>query len=145
MGFGVLLFRDGSIKFCEPLVENINCSHSYIINRLEIEDNENQYLKHFVRAQFISYNDEESFDWDEQDALPACADTDENKERMNKLFRKVSPFFVEYETSLCKLKTLWYKTDLSREKFRNGCRSRIRTLVSHIESIEGYVPKEKHG
>ena len=64
-GFGVIVDRELNVWFCEPDKEG-NCSHSLTLARLGWKENDDVFLRHFVRVQFPDWT-AKSFEFDEED------------------------------------------------------------------------------
>ena len=92
-GFGGIVTRDGRVLFCEPDSDG-NCSHSELLNRMGMPENNDPFLRHFVRFEFPDWTPG-SFRWDEDDTLPGWV-TDENKRDCFKLLDR-APAWAEYE------------------------------------------------
>jgi ATP/maltotriose-dependent transcriptional regulator MalT len=58
-------------------------------------DNEDQFNRPFIRFQFPEWT-EESFEWDEEDTLPAWV-TEEHEESAKKVLLRISPAWAEYD------------------------------------------------
>lgn len=96
-GFGLIVTKDTNLLWCEPDSDG-DCSHSEILSRANIDDNENQFLRNFVRVQFPNWT-KESFEFDEISSPPAWAEEniDEIKAECSKIMARVYKVYADYE------------------------------------------------
>ena len=94
-GFGIIVTKDGRYLFCEPDMDG-DCSHSEILRRAGIIENENQFLRNFVRVEYPDWK-EESFRFEENLSLPAWVGVDETTAKCSKLLIRVATALDEYE------------------------------------------------
>ena len=107
-GFGCIATQDGRILFMEP-DENGNVSHSDILHRAEIKENNSAIIRNFVRVEFPDWT-EKSFRWDERSTLPGWADS-AVEERCKKLLLRISPLYAEYRTTTDQAEAEYHKTN----------------------------------
>ena len=93
-GFGGIITQDGKLFFMEPDFQG-NCSHSDLLARLGMEDNDDRFLRPFVRFEFPDWT-EASFRYDEDSSLPGWV-TDEMTENAKKVLARITPALAEYE------------------------------------------------
>jgi hypothetical protein len=126
-GFGGIITKDGRVLFCEP-DDDGDCSHSDLLKRLEMNDNNNQFNRPFVRFQFPKWN-EESFEWDEEDTLPGWV-TPEHEESAKKVLLRVAPARAEYEKVLAP----------ARAEYKKALAPAWDEMIRTMSTITGYVP-----
>lgn len=100
-GFGGIATKDGRILFAEPNYLG-DCSHTMILDRAGISDNEDQFMRSFVRVQFTKWS-AETFEFDELNSLPGWVNSDEILEKATKLMERVLPIYKEFSTSIEKM------------------------------------------
>jgi hypothetical protein len=93
-GFGGIITMDKRVLFmeCDRFGD---CSHSDLLKRASIKDNDKLQPRYFVRFEFPDWT-EASFRWDEDKTLPGWVD-DECKELAVKTLLRVSPAEAEYK------------------------------------------------
>ena len=128
-GFGCIATRDGRILFIEP-DENGNVSHSDILRRAGIKENDSSIIRNFVRVEFPDWT-EKSFHWDEQNTLPGWADS-AVEERCKKLLLRISPLYAEYRTT----------TDQAEAEYHKIMHQAETEFVVKISAITGYLSKQ---
>lgn len=152
-GFGCLIDKMLNLYFIEPDA-NGDISHSEIIDRLGWEDNENAYLRDFVRIECSLWT-EETIHFDKDTNLPGWAEHahDEiiNKAtnlmlRINKL---IAPYMRECDEISGKWRAILDKTDMfsrpqtTREFWAELDVARDK-FVQVLIPIKGYVRANAH-
>jgi len=148
-GFGVIVTKDGRYLFCEPDF-NGNVSHSEILRRACIKENTDPFNRSFVRVEIPTWKIG-SFRFDEESTLPGWVDADEVKTRCDKLLKRVSPAWAEYEkvrdAALAKYGKVRDAARAEYEKvcgparaeYEKVCGPARAEFVSKISSVDGYV------
>ena len=93
-GFGTIVTKNLDVYFT-MFDDSGDIHHSNIIEALGIDENDNQFLRNFVRTENPDWT-EESFHFDENDTLPGWVDEVIVKDKVNRLLEKVSPIWAEY-------------------------------------------------
>lgn len=95
--------KESDILWCEPDSDG-DCSHSEILKRAGMKDNDNQFLRDFVRVQFPAWT-KESFELDEISSLPVWAEEniEEIKTKCSKIMLRVYKIFSDYEAKCAPL------------------------------------------
>jgi hypothetical protein len=93
-GFGVIVTKDGRYLWIEP-DSNGDVSHSDILRRAWIKDNDKLFTRAFVRVEIPTWKIG-SFRFDEDSTLPGWVDEDAVKTYCNKLLKRVAPAWAEY-------------------------------------------------
>jgi hypothetical protein len=101
IGFGILYFQDGSMKFIEPDLSG-NVSHSDIGGRLKMGHAlmyESMFTRTFVRIEFPRWT-VDSFKVDEEETLPAWFHYEDCQNECVKLFLRVYSLYSEYKKNI---------------------------------------------
>jgi hypothetical protein len=165
-GFGMIITKELKGYFCEPDTYG-DCSHSETIKRLGIKENENQFIRNFVRVQCPNWKIG-SFEFDEQSTLPGWAE--ENREEIvsmvGKMLKKAYQALAEYkkvsDTALAEYKkvldpawaeykkvsdTAWaeYKkvSDTALAEYEKVRDQALAEFIQKLSTIPGYVGKVK--
>ena len=139
-GFGCIATRDGRILFIEP-DENGNVSHSDILCRAGIKENDSAIIRNFVRVEFPDWT-ENSFHWDEQNTLPGWADSTV-EERCKKLLLRLSPLYTEYHKITDQVLAEYHKiTDQVLAEYRKITDPAEAEFVAKVATITGYLSKQ---
>ena len=93
-GFGVIVTKDGRYLWIEPDSSG-NVSHSDVLRRAGIKDNDKLFTRMFVRVEIPTWKIG-SFRFDEDSTLPGWVDEDAVKTYCNKLLKRVAPAWAEY-------------------------------------------------
>lgn len=155
-GFGCIVDRGLKIYFCEPDKYG-DVSHAKIIYRLNWQDNDNEFLRRFVRVECKDWTPA-SFKFDEIDTLPGWVEENKNeiKNRVADLLNRIYPAWAECE-KVCdlawakyvalagdKVREAWgeYKEirDPALAEYKKVRNPALARFVSRISSIQGYVP-----
>jgi hypothetical protein len=148
-GFGVIVTKDGRYLWIEPN-SNGDVSHSDILRRAGIKDDDKLFTRAFVRVEIPTWKIG-SFRFDEDSTLPGWVDEDAIKTYCNKLLKRVAPAWAEYEKVMAPALAEYEKvrdTALAEyEKVRDTALAEYKKvrdtawaeLIEKLSTIEGYL------
>jgi hypothetical protein len=137
-GFGGIYVKDLGFFFSEPN-KNGDCSHSTIIKRMGLKENNSAYLRSFVRIEFADWT-ETSFRFDEEETLPGWLDQEEAREIAIKLILRVAPTYAEYHKIADQAWAEYRKIkDQAWAEYRKIKDQAEAEFLSTISKIDGYV------
>ena len=129
-GFGLIIDKELNAYFCEPGLMETNCSHTDILERLGWKENNDPYLRSFIRVQFPSWNPA-WFEFDEEKTLPGWARGyhHEIKDKCTRILKACVPAWTEYKKV----------HDTEFEKYRTT----LSPIWKEYDKAEFAVPKNK--
>jgi len=122
IGFGVIVTKNLDLFFCEPDVDG-NCSHTEILKRLEWDDNNNLFLRSFVRIECADWIIQ-SFAFDEMSSLPTWVENarDEIHNMVEKTLLACAPAWAEYEKVRAPARAEYKKVrDMALAEYEKAC------------------------
>jgi hypothetical protein len=121
-GFGLVVSKDMKAYFMEPNTSG-NCSHSDLLERLGWKDNDNQFLRNFVRVEFPDWTPE-SFRFDEEKTLPGWVENSRDEIRANciRILDACTPAQAQYEKACAPAQAQYEKAcDEAWAQFEKVC------------------------
>jgi hypothetical protein len=142
-GFGLIVGRELETYFCEPEISG-NCSHTETLKRLGWKENEDVYLRSFVRVQFFDWTSG-SFEFDEEKTLPGWAEEhrQEIQDRCTRILELCTPAWAEYVKVRDVAWAEYVKmSDVAWAEYVKVRDAAHEILIEAWKTIPGYVPKK---
>jgi hypothetical protein len=165
-GFGMIITKDKKFYFCEQDYGDEDMSHSKILQRAPIKENNNPFIRHFVRVECGNW-DMESFRFDEEETLPTWVE--EERESIwlvtSAILSKVAPLYFDYRKKNQKYRAFRNKledglyvftdrinkdgrvhliTNIENKIYkilRKISKAMYRQYVKKLSQIKGYIPE----
>jgi hypothetical protein len=141
-GFGLIVSKESKLYFMEPDSSG-NCSHSKLLARLDWIENNNQYLRNFVRVEFPDWKPE-SFHFDEVGTLPGWVENnrDEILSSCVRIFELCVTTYAEFR-KVCAITYAEYEKvcDTTREEYKKMRDTAWAEMIADFSKIEGYVTR----